>query len=162
MSVRDSAERIRHRVSVARVPGRTGPVNGGTDKPGWETDSDRDGFGRQLAVVSDWPVPGTAVVRPSGEIDLLSASDLRHEVLCAIEDGARIVIVDLETTTFIDSMTIGILLGAVRRLRQRGGELRIACADPNIQRIFEITLLDRVFAMYPSCDAALQGPALSR
>jgi anti-sigma B factor antagonist len=41
-----------------------------------------------------------------------------------------------------------VLLGAVKRLRPVGGELVIVCADRNIRRIFEITLLDRVFTIY--------------
>ena len=106
-------------------------------------------------LTTSWPDPSTAVLRPEGELDLASASDLRHELFTVIAGGADTIVVDLETTTFIDSMTIGVLLGAVRRLQQRGGELRIACADPNIRRIFEITLLDRVFAIHPSCEAAL-------
>jgi anti-sigma B factor antagonist len=102
----------------------------------------------------DW-VDHTPVVRPTGEIDLNGASNLRRELFDTIADGAGTVIVDMATTTFIDSLTLGILLGAARRLQQRGGELRIACVDPNIKRIFEITLLDRVFAIYPSLDTAL-------
>ncbi|HZO49402.1 MAG TPA: STAS domain-containing protein [Gaiellaceae bacterium] len=108
-----------------------------------------------------WPDAKTAIVTPVGEMDLYSASDLRRELLGAVGDGADTVVVDMETTTFIDSMTLGVMLGAVRRLQQRGGELRIACADPNIRRIFEITLLDRVFALYPSLDAALGRTASS-
>jgi anti-sigma B factor antagonist len=103
----------------------------------------------------EWPDRRTAVVIPAGEIDLRRAADVRRELFGAVADGAEIVVVDLSTTTFIDSMTLGILLGAGRRLQRRGGELRIACVDPNIKRIFEITLLDRVFAIYPSLAAAL-------
>jgi anti-sigma B factor antagonist len=102
--------------------------------------------------------PGVAVLSPSGEVDLDSAAALRRALMDAIDDGARVVTVDLEATTFVDSMTLGVLLGAVRRLQELGGELRVACADPNIKRIFEITLLDRVFAIYPSRAAALGRP----
>jgi anti-sigma B factor antagonist len=121
-----------------------------------------EGAVAEFHVSSEWLNPRLAVVRPHGELDLLSASDLRHELFGLIEDGATTIVVDLEQTTFIDSMTIGVLLGAVRRLQQRGGELRIACADTNITRIFEMTLLDRVFAMYPSCEAALGSSAVDR
>jgi len=107
----------------------------------------------------DWPAPAVAVVTPVGEVDLHFAAELREELLRAEAHGAAIVVVDMATTTFIDSMSLGVLLGAVRRLQLRGGELRIACVDPNIRRIFEITLLDRVFAMYPSRDAALARSA---
>jgi anti-sigma B factor antagonist len=103
----------------------------------------------------DWPDRRTAVVTPAGEIDLQRAADLRRELFGAVADGANVVVLDMATTTFIDSMTLSILLGAARRLQQQGGELRIACADPNIKRIFEITLLDRVFAVYPSLHDAL-------
>lgn len=118
---------------------------------------------RVLQVQRTWIGPTTVVVGPpAGELDLTSASDLRHELHTVIEGGAEVVVVDLERITFIDSMTIGVLLGAVRRLQQRGGELRIACADPNITRIFEITLLDRVFAIHPSRETALGSSALDR
>jgi anti-sigma B factor antagonist len=103
----------------------------------------------------EWADRRTAVVTPEGEFDLRCATDLRRELFGAVADGADTVVVDMATTTFIDSMTLGILLGAARRLQQRGGELRIACVDPNIRRIFEITLLDRVFAIYPSLHEAL-------
>jgi anti-sigma B factor antagonist len=65
-------------------------------------------------------------------------------------------VVDLSDTTFIDSMTLGVLLGAVKRLRPRGGQLRVVCSDPNIRKIFEITLLDRVFSLYATRGAALE------
>ena len=122
------------------------------------TDDDLTGEGEPgFFVTTSWPLPTVAVLQPQGELDLASASDLRHELFGVIDEGAKTIVVDLETTTFIDSMTIGVLLGAVRRLQEHGGELRIACADPNITRIFEITLLDRVFAIYPSCKTALGG-----
>ena len=125
------------------------------------TDAVQYGAGR-FQIASQWLTAKSVVVWPQGELDLDSAADLRLELFGAIEDGATDVLVDLEGTTFIDSMTIGVLLGAVRRLQQRGGELRIACADPTITRIFEITLLDRVFAIYPSREAALGRSAVDR
>ena len=74
----------------------------------------------------------------------------------AIESGAKVVVVDLSGVTFVDSMTLGVLLGAVKRLRQRGGELRIIVDDPHVRRVFEITLLDRVFDLYAERELALQ------
>lgn len=103
----------------------------------------------------DWMDTTTAVLTPAGELDMSSAPGLRHELDETIEAGATIVVVDMESSLFVDSVTLSVMLGAVRRLQTRGGELRIACADPNIRRIFEITLLDRVFALFPSRAAAL-------
>jgi anti-sigma B factor antagonist len=48
-----------------------------------------------------------------------------------------------------------VLLGAVKRVRPAGGSLSVVCGDAHIRRVFEITLLDRVFALHPDRDAAL-------
>lgn len=98
----------------------------------------------------------TALLELHGQVDLHTAPELRDELVAVIEDGAVNVVVDLTSATFIDSMTLGVLLGAVKRLRPRGGRLRIVCADPNIRKIFEITLLDRVFSLYGTREAALE------
>ena len=49
-------------------------------------------------------------------------------------------------------MTLGVLLGAVKRLRPAGGGVSVVCTDPHIRRIFEITLLDRVFTLHADRD----------
>jgi anti-sigma B factor antagonist len=66
------------------------------------------------------------------------------------------VLVDLSSATFIDSTTLGVLMGAVKRVRPDGGEIAIACNDPNIGKIFEITLLDRVFGIFDTPEVGAQ------
>ena len=68
------------------------------------------------------------------------------------------MIVDLTATTFIDSTTLGVLLGAARRLRLLDAELVLVCADRNILKILAITLLDRVFTIYETLSEALAVP----
>ena len=68
------------------------------------------------------------------------------------------MIVDLSATTFIDSTTLGVLVGGVKRLRANDGHLSLVCSDRNITKIFEITGLDRVFAIYETRDAAISAP----
>jgi len=60
------------------------------------------------------------------------------------------VTVDLSGTTFLDSMCLGVLLGAKKRLAEGGGELDLVVATPEIRRVFEITMLDRVFEIHSS------------
>lgn len=98
---------------------------------------------------------GVAGVVVLGEADIYTAPELKQALSAAIETGATSILVDLSGATFIDSTTLGVLMGAVRRLRPGGGEVAIACADPNICRIFEITLLDRVFRIFPTPDEGL-------
>ena len=86
----------------------------------------------------------------SGEVDLYTAPDFKQQLLQVIGDGARQVIVDFSQTTFIDSTTLGVLVGGVKRLQPNGGQLLLVCSDRNITKIFEITGLDRVFTIYPT------------
>lgn len=99
------------------------------------------------------------VVAVHGQADLHTASELRSAITQEIDRGAASLVVDLSEATFVDSMTLGVLLGAVKRLRPVGGRVSVVCTDPHIRRIFEITLLDRVFALYPDLGSALDGAA---
>lgn len=98
-----------------------------------------------------------SVIAVHGQADLHTASDLRSAISEAIDRGAVHLVVDLSEATFIDSMTLGVLLGAVKRLRPSGGAVSVVCRDPHIRRIFEITLLDRIFTLYPNRQAAVDG-----
>jgi anti-sigma B factor antagonist len=98
---------------------------------------------------------GVFSVSVAGEVDLATAPELKEALAGVIDSGAQAVLVDLSQTRFIDSTTLGVLMGAVKRLRPDGGELAIACHDQNIRKIFEITLLDRVFNIYDSTEAGI-------
>jgi anti-sigma B factor antagonist len=97
----------------------------------------------------------TQVVDVSGEVDLYSAPDLKKHVIGAIEAGKTNIIVDLSKATFIDSTTLGVLVGARKRLRTHGGALAVVCPDPDQLGLFEMTGLDRVFAIHADRESAL-------
>jgi anti-sigma B factor antagonist len=99
---------------------------------------------------------GIARISVAGEADLSTAPELKAALVGAIDSGAKGVLVDLSHTTFIDSTTLGVLMGGVRRLRPAGGEIAIVCADANIRKIFEITLLDRVFSIFDDASDGLE------
>jgi anti-sigma B factor antagonist len=85
------------------------------------------------------------VISLSGEVDLYTAPEYKAKLVEVIGAGASTVIVDLTATTFIDSTTLGVLVGGVKRLGPEGGQLVLVCSDRNILKIFEITGLDKVF-----------------
>ena len=104
------------------------------------------------------------VISLAGEVDLYTAPEFKAQLLDVIGKGGKQVVVDFTDTTFIDSTTLGVLVGGVKRLRTTDGELSLVCSDRNITKIFEITGLDRVFTIYPTRDEAIDqlktsGPA---
>ena len=97
------------------------------------------------------------VIALAGEVDLYTAPEFKQQLLEVISQGAKNVVVDFSDTTFIDSTTLGVLVGGVKRLRTNDGQLALVCSDRNITKIFEITGLDRVFTIYPTRDEAVSG-----
>jgi len=103
----------------------------------------------------------TFVIALTGEVDLYTAPEFKQQLLDAIAKDAKNVVVDLSGTTFIDSTTLGVLVGGVKRLRGQDGQLSLVCSDRNIAKIFEITGLDRVFQFYPARAEALAAAGAS-
>jgi anti-sigma B factor antagonist len=99
------------------------------------------------------------VVAVTGEIDLFTAPEFKQRVSAPIDAGCSSVIVDLTATTFIDSSSLGVLIGAHRRLKLRGGSLVVVCDNEAIVKTFRITGLDGVFTLVSSLDDALNGDA---
>ena len=97
----------------------------------------------------------THVIELGGEVDLYTAPEFKERLVQVIEDGKKHLVVDLSKATFIDSTTLGVLVGGVKRLRPTGGSLALVCTDQNITKIFEITGLDRVFTIHATRDEAV-------
>ena len=95
------------------------------------------------------------VVAVSGEIDLFTAPELKQKLTDAIEGGKSRIVVDLTETSFLDSTALGVLIGAVKRLRTRDGALVIVNVDQNIAKTFEITGLDQIFTILGTRDEAV-------
>ena len=102
---------------------------------------------------------GTHLVAVSGEIDLFTAPAFKQRMSKPIDAGCSRLIVDLSRTTFIDSSSLGVLIGAHRRLKRAGGSLVVVSASDAIAKTFKITGLDGVFTLAPTVESALPADA---
>ena len=109
--------------------------------------------------------PPWTVLSVAGDLDVVGAPDLRQAVVTAVAEGSRLLALDLSALDFVDSFGLGAVVGALKRVRQRGGELAVVCPSSRIRRVFEICDLDRVLAMHdsigalPAPSAAVRGGA---
>lgn len=97
---------------------------------------------------------GHSVVRADGELDVSTAPQLRQTITTALDDGDGTVIVDLTAVTFMDSTTLGVLIGVHNRVREDGGALGLVCPEEKLRRVFRITGLDKVFTLYDTVEDA--------
>jgi len=99
----------------------------------------------------------TQVVRAHGELDLYVAPEFKRRLANTIEAGKTRIVVDLTDAAFMDSTALGVLIGALKRLRVRGGALAVASEQPTILRILELTGMDQVLDLYATAGEALAG-----
>jgi anti-sigma B factor antagonist len=98
----------------------------------------------------------TYLVALAGELDLYSADAFRSALDDALEEGATRLAIDLTSVDFIDSVALGVLANAMKRLRNSGGGLAVVSGNPQIVRVFEITGLDRMLVLSASLNEALE------
>ena len=98
---------------------------------------------------------GWSVLQVGGEIDVATAPRLREQLIKLVNDQRFMIVVDLGAVDFIDSTGLGVLIGALKRVRTHDGNLVLVCTEPRIVKVFEITGLNQVFDIHPSVDAAV-------
>ena len=84
------------------------------------------------------------VVAVRGDLDCYTAPKLRA-VLLELADGPRKVILDVGSSDFIDSTGLGVLVGGLKRFRQRGGDMVVRSPSPMTARLFEVTGVIKLF-----------------
>ena len=90
-----------------------------------------------------------------GEVDVYTAPVLRQAIMDQVEGGVKHLLINLAGVEYLDSTGLGILIGGVKRLKEQGGSLRLVGPSARIQRIFEITGLNKIFDVYASEQEAL-------
>lgn len=96
------------------------------------------------------------VVAVTGEIDVYTAPVLREELASLIDSQHTDLVVDLTAVRFMDSTGLGVLVGALKKVRTLGGELQLVIDQDKILKVFRITALTQVFTIHSSLDEALQ------
>ena len=86
------------------------------------------------------PRSGTVTAVIAGELDHFAAPQIRR----MLDEMLMDLVLDLENLTFMDSSGIGVLLGRLRLLSARGGTLSVQNMQPQVEKLFRLSGLDRV------------------
>lgn len=98
---------------------------------------------------------GKTIVAVGGEIDVYTAPRLRDKITELVAEGAYHLVVDMQAVEFLDSTGLGVLVGALKKVRQHEGSLELVCTQERLLKIFRITGLAKVFVIHESPDEAL-------
>ena len=97
------------------------------------------------------------LVNVDGQLVVGNRQAFKQAVLDEVEQGARLVIIDFSRAAYIDSSGLGALVSLGKRLRELGGDLRLAALNDDLRTLFELTRLDALFPLYASRDDAIAG-----
>jgi anti-sigma B factor antagonist len=97
------------------------------------------------------------VIDVEGQLIVGNRQELKQKVLEELEGGERKFVVDFSNTGYIDSSGLGVLVSLSKKIREQGGELRLASLNEDLRTLFELTKLDTLFKIADSRDEALQG-----
>ncbi len=98
---------------------------------------------------------GVLVVAVDGQLIVGNRQELKQRVLDALETGERKFLIDFTKTGYIDSSGLGVLVSLSKKIRDEGGELRLAGLNEDLKTLFELTKLDTLFAISDSPPEAL-------
>jgi anti-sigma B factor antagonist len=93
---------------------------------------------------------GPPIVVLDGELDLARAPGMQRAIDELLSAGHTTIVVDLLGVSFLDSTALGVLVGALSRCRDAGGDLHLVVTEPRILKVLEITGLASAFPLHPS------------
>ncbi len=98
---------------------------------------------------------GVTVIAVDGQLIVGNRQELKNLVQDALEEGDRKFLIDFAGTAYIDSSGLGALVSISKKIREHGGELRLAELNEDLRALFELTKLDTLFAIAESRAEAL-------
>jgi len=87
--------------------------------------------------------------------DIDSIGDQLNDVVDPLE--RQKIIISFEGVEYVSSAVLGTLVSCLLRVQKSGGQLKLACVGENLEPIFRLTTLDRIFDIYPGVDEALKS-----
>lgn len=97
------------------------------------------------------------VVDVEGQLIVGNRQELKQKILEELENGDRKFVIDFSNTGYIDSSGLGVLVSLSKKIREQGGELRLANLNEDLRTLFELTKLDTLFRIADSRAEALEG-----
>ena len=98
---------------------------------------------------------GAVLVGVDGQLIVGNRQELKQKVLDSLDGGSRKFVIDFGKTGYIDSSGLGVLVSLSKKIREQGGDLRLAGLNEDLQTLFELTKLDTLFTIAKTSAEAL-------
>ncbi len=97
-----------------------------------------------------------ALVRLVGFVDTNTVAQLSQIMNQITNAGHYKIIFDLGDVNYISSAGWGIFIGEIREIRERDGDIKLACLTPEVEEVYKVLEFDTILQAYQTVDEAIQ------
>lgn len=96
------------------------------------------------------------VLSLEGYLDAHTAPEFERAVQTALDDGRVRLVVDGARLNYISSAGLGVFMGFIEEVRERGGDIKIAALVPKVRQVFDILGFQAIYDILDTRSAAVQ------
>ena len=97
------------------------------------------------------------ILKVSGYLDTTTAGELETALYGLLERANFKIVVDLSGVTYISSAGWGIFIGEIKKIRNNGGDLKLAGMVGDVFEVFQLLEFESILEAYPSIDDAVEA-----
>ncbi|RLD64035.1 MAG: anti-sigma factor antagonist [Bacteroidetes bacterium] len=95
------------------------------------------------------------ILEISGRLDTSNYESFSEELFKKLEAGDKYIVVDMEDLEYISSSGLRVFLAALKKIREKEGDIALCCMSKSINEVFEISGFSTIFKIYVKMDDAL-------
>jgi anti-anti-sigma factor len=97
------------------------------------------------------------VVELAGSLDAASTPTVEERLNKMINSGATKIVIDFKGVDYISSCGLRTLIEAQKRIREKGGDLKLANLNAYAKSVFSTVNFDTLFVMFEYLDDAVRS-----
>ncbi|MBR0518367.1 STAS domain-containing protein [bacterium] len=100
---------------------------------------------------------GCNILNVCGDVDVYTSPKVKESINALIEKEIYNIVVNLEDVRYVDSTGLGVLIGALKKVKEHNGNIVLVCTNPQIKKIFQITGLVKIFSIFANSEDAIEA-----
>jgi len=100
---------------------------------------------------------GVNTFKLRGRLDSNTSQSFEKQLLEAISDGARNVIIDFKELDYISSAGLRVILKATKTIKRQDGKLMLCAMQDYVKEVFEIAGFDSFLPIVPTLEDAFKA-----
>jgi anti-anti-sigma factor len=106
--------------------------------------------------INERKVGDIVIVELEGDLDAFTVQEVRRRLNEMMEKGVNRIVLNFSKLRYINSTSIGVLVGRLRQIRERDGDMVLAELNDRINRIITLVGGRRLFRIFDSEEEAIE------